>query len=228
MKEIPPELAAATGKLTRVDYGLAALVFAVVFLEAVLLLSLPMIFLPVTRIPGWVATGLMFGVALFCAFYVTAKTLGERTRKRQIESLRTEGERLAVPLEGPHMTAFDYCLLYPVFAIACGCMEFLVFFMVLNRLFGIPTERLPYSVVYGVPAVLAAWITVSDARHRRRRRHERQVARRNKRLARRAAALARGRCSVCGYSLTGLPERRCPECGETWTEEEQVEANSKP
>jgi len=36
------------------------------------------------------------------------------------------------------------------------------------------------------------------------------------------------RCSACGYELTGLIERRCPECGaffdprETWLENEQA------
>lgn len=33
-----------------------------------------------------------------------------------------------------------------------------------------------------------------------------------------AACLRRGRgcCGVCGYRLIGLPDPRCPECGETF------------
>lgn len=31
---------------------------------------------------------------------------------------------------------------------------------------------------------------------------------------RRDARRCHGRCMNCGYSLTGLPERRCPECGQ--------------
>jgi hypothetical protein len=33
---------------------------------------------------------------------------------------------------------------------------------------------------------------------------------------RRQRALAKHRCPACGYSIIGLPERRCPECNETW------------
>jgi hypothetical protein len=32
--------------------------------------------------------------------------------------------------------------------------------------------------------------------------------------------LESGVCPLCGYSITGLPECRCPECGATWTREE--------
>ncbi len=34
------------------------------------------------------------------------------------------------------------------------------------------------------------------------------------RAARRAAAIARGICPSCRYNISGLPEPRCPECGE--------------
>jgi hypothetical protein len=33
---------------------------------------------------------------------------------------------------------------------------------------------------------------------------------------RRRRALALGKCPGCGYSIAGLPKRRCPECNETW------------
>jgi hypothetical protein len=34
--------------------------------------------------------------------------------------------------------------------------------------------------------------------------------------------LARGLCPQCGYDLRGLPHRRCPECGTTWSAEEMI------
>lgn len=37
---------------------------------------------------------------------------------------------------------------------------------------------------------------------------------------RRAHALKAGKCPGCGYSIIGLPKRRCPECNETWSEAE--------
>lgn len=37
---------------------------------------------------------------------------------------------------------------------------------------------------------------------------------------RRAWRLASGRCPRCGYDIRNLPDRRCPECGETWSAEE--------
>ena len=47
------------------------------------------------------------------------------------------------------------------------------------------------------------------------------VAARVRRLAyERALAFAAGVCPVCGYSLRGLPEPRCPECGERFSEAE--------
>jgi hypothetical protein len=33
---------------------------------------------------------------------------------------------------------------------------------------------------------------------------------------RRRRALSAGKCPGCGYNITGLPHRRCPECNETW------------
>jgi hypothetical protein len=41
---------------------------------------------------------------------------------------------------------------------------------------------------------------------------------------RRRALLRRNICPQCRYSLIGLPEPRCPECGERWTVEELQEA----
>jgi hypothetical protein len=40
---------------------------------------------------------------------------------------------------------------------------------------------------------------------------------------RRAWRLAAGRCPRCGYDIRNLPDRRCPECGETWSAEETEE-----
>jgi hypothetical protein len=37
---------------------------------------------------------------------------------------------------------------------------------------------------------------------------------------RRAWRLAAGRCPRCGYDIHHLPEPRCPECGETWSDDE--------
>ncbi|GEM_PF-2179913 len=33
---------------------------------------------------------------------------------------------------------------------------------------------------------------------------------------RRRKALGKGLCPGCGYNISGLPKRRCPECNETW------------
>jgi len=35
-------------------------------------------------------------------------------------------------------------------------------------------------------------------------------------VERRGEELSRGRCPSCGYSIVGLPERKCPECGAAW------------
>ena len=45
---------------------------------------------------------------------------------------------------------------------------------------------------------------------------------------RRLAKLRRGRCPNCGYDVRGLPQRRCPECGETWSADEAEAAPTAP
>lgn len=48
---------------------------------------------------------------------------------------------------------------------------------------------------------------------------KRRIAARVRRAAyHRRVAVARGECPRCEYSLRGLPEPRCPECGEQFTE----------
>ena len=37
---------------------------------------------------------------------------------------------------------------------------------------------------------------------------------------RRLVRLRHGRCPNCGYDIRGLPQRQCPECGETWSADE--------
>lgn len=50
---------------------------------------------------------------------------------------------------------------------------------------------------------------------------KRRIAVRVRRAAyRRRVAVTRGECPRCAYSLRGLPEPRCPECGERFTESE--------
>lgn len=39
---------------------------------------------------------------------------------------------------------------------------------------------------------------------------------------RRKRRLDAGQCPECGYCILSLPQRRCPECGATWTEEERA------
>jgi hypothetical protein len=48
------------------------------------------------------------------------------------------------------------------------------------------------------------------------------AARDRRRLVRRWRALCGGRCPRCGYPIRGLRERRCPECGTTWHEDERT------
>ena len=50
---------------------------------------------------------------------------------------------------------------------------------------------------------------------------KRRIATRVRLVAcRRRVAVTRGECPRCAYSLRGLPEPRCPECGERFTESE--------
>ncbi len=44
------------------------------------------------------------------------------------------------------------------------------------------------------------------------------------RRARRKAALVDARCPCCNYDIRQLAEHRCPECGESWNENEVVSA----
>ena len=51
----------------------------------------------------------------------------------------------------------------------------------------------------------------------------RVAARIRKTTRRRRAAVGRSKCPSCAYSLLGLPEPRCPECGERFTRSEFAE-----
>lgn len=46
-------------------------------------------------------------------------------------------------------------------------------------------------------------------------------------IRKRRLLLRRGVCPVCRYSLRGLPENRCPECGEGWSEWELSESDAE-
>ena len=48
------------------------------------------------------------------------------------------------------------------------------------------------------------------------------------RRQRRLAKLRRGRCPNCGYDIRGLPQRRCPECGATWSADDAQTESTAP
>ncbi len=43
--------------------------------------------------------------------------------------------------------------------------------------------------------------------------------------SKRSRRLSRGLCPRCRYRIQGLPENRCPECGETWCDDEATRAS---
>jgi hypothetical protein len=83
-------------------------------------------------------------------------------------------------------------------------------------IFGYPLEWLHFLGCLGVVAV-PCWLGVFVLREAYR------AAMAWSPEARRARALRAGVCPSCGYNIHHLPTRRCPECGETWSEDEVPE-----
>jgi ssDNA-binding Zn-finger/Zn-ribbon topoisomerase 1 len=207
----------------REDWVIVAIVFVVASLEALMALAfIPVQLLPdalLVYVPG--ADFVLIALSALCGWYVAKQSARERRKAREIEALPTQLERLSVEPEKPHLRALDYCLLLPIFLFGHAAVQVLIFIMVLDQLLGLTVDSIPYRAQFAICAVLGGALTFSDTRARIQRRHRRALDRRARQLAKRATALSRNRCPSCDYNISKLPERRCPECGERWTEDEE-------
>ncbi len=88
-------------------------------------------------------------------------------------------------------------------AFALGVAALIASPFVMNDVHGAPSSELAMALLVTFAFALGpVWKAAADRllnRHRWRARH-----------------LRSGRCPWCRYDIRGLPEPRCPECGETW------------
>ena len=69
------------------------------------------------------------------------------------------------------------------------------------------------SVLFYVGVVLALWPLVARTSHGAERRLREKM-------------IEQGRCPFCGYWLTGIGDRPCPECGRNWREQDTENPSS--
>ena len=96
---------------------------------------------------------------------------------------------------------------------AWAVINFVVIFALASVLINMGWQRVkgvsfpPAFIGFGIPVLLGALNAFASVKGRRRRRRK-QIEQRH------AARLQAGLCPRCEYSLKGLTENRCPECGQ--------------